>query len=252
MRIAVAGSTGLVGREVVEAVGRAGHEAVAIARSRGVDLVTGEGLDGALTAVDAVVDVTNTTAPDPAVTRQFFAATTGRLLAAEQRAGVPHHVVLSIVGLDHVEGNAHYAGKRHQEELVRGGPVPTTILRATMFHDFAGMVVDWTRQDDVAHVPPLLIQPVAVADVAEALVAVATSSPQERTLELAGPEPHDLVDMARRTLAARGDSVRLVPSWRDGPFGVEMAGDTLLAGPGAQIAPTTFDAWLDSISPVAE
>lgn len=63
-------------------------------------------------------------------------------------------MVLSIVGVDRVENNGHYAGKRRQEELVEAGPVPSTILRATQFHDFAGMVVGWTRKGGVATVPP--------------------------------------------------------------------------------------------------
>jgi hypothetical protein len=49
--------------------------------------------------------------------------------------------------------------------------------------------------------------------------------------------------MARRTLAAQRTSLQLIPSWR-GPFGVEMAGEVLLPGPDARIAPTTFDDWL--------
>jgi uncharacterized protein YbjT (DUF2867 family) len=244
MRIAVVGGTGLVGRHTVEALERAGHEVVVVARSRGVDVTTGAGLDEALAGVESVVDVTNTTATVPAAAQEFFGTTTGRLLAAERRAGVGHHVVLSIVGLDLVEGNAHYAGKRRQEELVQAGPVPVTVLRATQFHEFAEMVVGWTRQGDVAIVPPLLVQPVAAADVGRDLAEIATGPPQGRAPDLAGPEPQDLVDMARRTLVARGESVRLVPSWRDGPFGVEMAGEVLLPGPGARLAPTTFDAWL--------
>jgi uncharacterized protein YbjT (DUF2867 family) len=241
------GGTGLVGRYTVEALERAGHEAVVVARSRGVDVATGEGLDRALAGVESVVDVTNTTATDPAAAREFFGTMTGHLLDAERRAGVGHHVVLSIVGLDLVEGNAHYAGKRLQEELALAGPVPTTVLRATMFHEFAGMVVGWTRRGDVAVVPPLLIQPVAASDVGLVLAEIATGPPQGRAPDLAGPEPQDLVDMARRALAARGESIRLVPSWRDNPFGVEMAGEVLLPGPGARIAPTTFDAWLAKI-----
>jgi hypothetical protein len=47
----------------------------------------------------------------------------------------------------------------------------------------------------------------------------------------------------RRTLAARGKTIRLVSSW-SGPFGVEAAGEVLLPGPDARLAETTFDAWL--------
>ena len=244
MRVAVVGGTGLVGRHTVEALEDAGHEAVVVARSAGVDLTTGAGLDGALVGVESVVEVTNTTVTDPAEAREFFGMTTGSLLAAEKRAGVGHHVVLSIAGVDLVEGNAHYAGKRRQEELVEVGSTPFTIQRATQFYEFAGMVVGWTRQGDVATVPPLLMQPVAASDVGGVLAEVATGKPRGRAPDLAGPEIQDLVDMARRALAARGESVRLVPSWRDGPFGVEMAGEVLLPGPDARIAPTTFDEWL--------
>jgi uncharacterized protein YbjT (DUF2867 family) len=244
MRIAVVGGTGLVGRHTVEALSRAGHEAVVVARSRGVDVTTGKGLDDALAGVGSVIDVTNTTATDATEAQEFFSRVTERLLRAEQRAGVGHHVVLSIVGVDRVEGNPHYAGKRRQEELVRAGAVPWTVVRATQFHDFAAMVVGWTRRDDTAVVPPLLVQPIAVSDVARVLAEIAGGPPREGVLDVAGPEPQDLVDMARRTLVARGDCVRLVPSWRGGPFGVEMAGEVLLPGPTARIVSTTFDAWL--------
>ena len=244
MRVAVVGGTGLVGGYVTEALTRAGHGAVIIARSHGVDLLSGDGLDQALAGVEAVIDVTNSTDSDPDKVRAFFGAATGNLLAAERRAGVGHHVVLSIVGVDLVQGNAHYAGKRHQEALVEAGDVPSTILRATQFHEFAEMVVSWTRRGDVATLPPLLVQPVAAADVGTILAEIATGPPQGRARDLAGPEPQDLVDMARRALAARGESIRLVPSWRNGPFNVEMAGEVLLPGPDARLAPTTFDAWL--------
>ena len=93
-------------------------------------------------------------------------------------------------------------------------------------------------------IAPLLIQPVAPADVADVLAEIATGPPQGRCPDLAGPETHDLVDLARRTRAARGTSIRLVPTWSSGLFGVDMAGDVLLPGPGAPIAPTTFDEWL--------
>lgn len=216
---------------------------VRISRSLAIDLLTGTGLDAALAGVEAVIDVTNCTASDPAETVAFFGTTTRNLLAAEQRAGVRHHVLLSIAGVDRVEGNAHYVGKREQERLVAAGPVPWTIVPATQFHDFAEMVAGWTEQDGVATIAPLLVQPIAPEDVAAILAEIAVGQPQGRYVDIAGPEPQDLVDMARRTHQARGREVKLVPTWST-VFGPEMAGNALLPGKDARIAPTTFDEWL--------
>ncbi|MFD3522421.1 SDR family oxidoreductase [Streptomyces sp. NPDC058653] len=243
MRIAVAGATGNIGTLTVAALERGGHDVVRISRSVGVDLSTGEGLDTALSGVEAVVDVTNGPPADREGTVAFFGTATGNLLAAEARAGVRHHVLLSIVGVDRVEGNAHYAGKREQERLVSAGPVPWTIVPAAQFHDFAAMVASWTEQDGVATVAPLLMQPIAPADVADVLAEIATGEPHGRYVDVVGPDPQDLVDMARRTNEARGHSVKLVPTWSS-LFGTEMAGNVMLAGEGARIAPTTFDQWL--------
>ncbi|URM96615.1 NAD(P)H-binding protein [Actinomadura madurae] len=243
MRIAVAGATGNIGALTVAALQRDGHEVVRISRSLGVDLITGEGLGDALAGVEAVVDATNSTAADPAETVAYFGAVTRNLLAAEERAGVGHHVVLSIAGVDRIEGNAHYAGKREQERLVAAGPVPWTIVPATQFHDFAAMVASWTEQDGAATIAPLLVQPVAPADVADVLAEIATGRPRGRYSDVAGPEPQDLVDMARRTNQVLGRTVKLVPTW-SAIFSAEAAGDVLLPGPDARIMPTTFDQWL--------
>jgi len=243
VKIAVAGGTGLVGRPTVEAVRRSGHHPVVLARSAGVNLTTGVGLAAAMDGVDAVIDLTSTQGVDTNQVRAFFAAVTGHLLAAENDAGVRHHVVLSIVGLDRVPDEGHYAGKREQERLALCGPVPVSVVRATQFFDFAAQMVGWARHGQSAELPPLLIQPVAVPDVAGVLVEVAAGEPVDGICELAGPETQDLVDMARRTLAARGESLRLIPTWR-ARYGVEMAGEVLLPGPDTRIAPTTFDDWL--------
>ncbi|MEV4183515.1 NAD(P)H-binding protein [Streptosporangium canum] len=243
MRIAVAGATGNIGALTVAALERGGHDVVRVSRSLGVDLLTGDGLDDALAGVEAVVDATNGPATDPAETVAYFGTTTRNLLAAEERAGVRHHVLLSIAALKRVRGNAHYAGKREQERLVAAGPVPWTIVPATQFHDFAAMVANWTERDGVATIAPLLVQPIAPADVADILGEIAVGEPQGRYADVAGPEPQDLVDMARRTNEALGRTVKLVPTW-SAVFGPEMAGNVMLPGEGARIAPTTFDEWL--------
>jgi uncharacterized protein YbjT (DUF2867 family) len=241
--VAVAGATGHIGALTAAALEQGGHDVVGISRSLGVDLRTGDGLDEALEGVEAVVDATSAEGSNRDEVVATFGAITGNLLAAEHRAAVRHHVLLSIVGVHRVEGNPHYAGKREQERLVEAGPVPWTIVPATQFHDFAATVTSWTERDGVATIAPLLVQPIAAADIAEVLAEVATGSPQGRYPDVAGPETQDLVDMARRTNGVRGHPVRLVPTW-SGLFGPSMAGDVLLPGDGARIMPTTFDAWL--------
>ncbi|MFF8867754.1 SDR family oxidoreductase [Streptomyces sp. NPDC015139] len=243
MRVAVAGATGNIGARTAAALERAGHEVVRISRSLGMDLITGDGLDAALSGVDAVVDATSHEAADRDEAVAYFGTATRNLLAAEAPAGVRHHVLLTIVGVDRVEGNAHYAGKREQERLVSQGPVPWSIVPFTQFHDFAATVVAWTEHEGVATIPPLLVQPIAPSDVADVLAEIAAGTPQGRYRDVAGPEPQDLVDMARRTNDARGHSVKLVPTWSS-ILGPEMAGDVLLPGEDARIAPTTFEEWL--------
>ena len=243
MRIAVAGATGNIGARTVAALERDGHEAIRISRSLGVDLTTGEGLDGVLDGVDAVVDAISAPPISRDETLAYFGTTTRNLLAAEERAGVGHHVLLSIVGIHGIEGNPHYAGKREQERLIEQGNVPWTIVPATQFHDFAAMVASWTEQDGVATIAPLLVQPIAPDDIADVLAEIAAGEPRGRYVDVAGPEAQDLVDMARRTHDVRGHTVKLVPTW-SGIFGESMAGSVLLPGENARIAPTTFDDWL--------
>jgi uncharacterized protein YbjT (DUF2867 family) len=240
VRIAVAGATGNIGARTADILERDGHEVVRISRKLGVDLLTGSGLDDALTGVEVVVDATNAPQADPV---RYFATVTANLLAAEERAGVGHHVLLSIVGVQHIQDNAHYAGKREQERLVAASPVPWTIVPATQFHDFAEMTARWTERDGVAQVAPLLMQPIAPQDVADVLAEVAAGQPQGRYVDVAGPEPQDLVDLARRANAKRGHDVKLVPTW-GALFGTSMAGNVLLPSDNARIAPTTFDEWL--------
>jgi len=243
MRIAVAGATGRIGQLTIAALERDGHQTVAVSRRAGVDAYTGSGLDAALDGVDVVVDSTNTPSTDQAEIVDFFGTITRNLMAAEERAAVRHHVLLSIVGLEHDQAVPHYAGKREQERLVTEGPVPWSIVRATQFHDFAAMVAGWTERDGVATLAPLLVQPIALADVAAVLAETAVAPPLRATIDIAGPETEDLVDMARRTFAARGQEIKLVPTWR-GVFGLDMAGEVLLPGRGARLGPGTFEAWL--------
>ncbi|MFC8616065.1 SDR family oxidoreductase [Micromonospora purpureochromogenes] len=243
MRVAVAGASGNIGSHAVAALHRHGHDPVPISRSHGVDLLTGRGLDKALSGVDVVVDAISAPPADRDATATYFATTTQNLLTAEHQAGVRHHVLLSIVEVHRIAGTAHYSGKREQERLVSTGPVPWTIVPATQFFDFAATVARWTERDGAAYLAPLLVQPIAPADVGEFLAEAAGGPPQGRHPGVAGPDRHDLVDMARRTFQVSGRDMKIVPTW-EAILGADMAGNVLLPGPDARIASTTFDDWL--------
>lgn len=214
MRIAVAGGTGVVGRHVVPAAAEAGHEPVVVARSRGVDVTTGRGLEEALAGVHVVIDVSNVTTTRRRRSAAFFTTATGHLLAAGRHAGVSHHVAPTIVGIDRVDFG-YYEGKRIQEELVLSGPPPASVLRATQFHEFAGQVLARSR-GPVALVPRMRTQPVAAREVATALVALTTGPAVGLAPALAGPQVHELVDLARQVVAVSGRRRPVVPARRDG------------------------------------
>lgn len=245
MRVAVAGGTGLVGRMVVAALEREGHTPVVIARSQGVDLVSGRGLGPALEGVTAVVDTSNVTTTSRRGSVEFFARATANLLDQATRAGVQHLVVLSIVGIDRVDFG-YYEGKRRQEELVRAGSVPHTILRATQFHEFGQQLLD-RMPGPVAVVPRMRSQPVAASEVADALVRLTTGPALGDAPELAGPEVHDMVDLVRRQVRHNGDRRLVVPARLPGAVGRAMAGGGLLpTGPGPR-GSVTFDEWLAGV-----
>lgn len=246
MRVAVVGGTGRVGRPLVEVLRRAGHDPVVVARATGADVVTGRGLDGALAGCRCVVDVSGPSwlsARAPRDLERFFATGTDRVAASARRAGVEHHVVLSVVGLDRIAGPPLFAGKRAQEERARRGAVRTTVVRATPPHEVGADTAALTREGGSARVPPLLLQPLAATDLAGLLARVAVGAPRG-LVEVAGPRTEDLVDMARRTLAARREPLDLHASWRGTPFGADAAGEALLPGPRAHLLETTFDSWL--------
>lgn len=243
MRIAVAGATGTVGHLVVRVAEERGHEVVPLSRSAGVDVVTTQGLDAALRGADAVVDVLNT----PSVLRQpavaYFEATTRNLLAAEVRAGIGHHVALSIVGIDGVDAG-YYAGKLAEERRVAAGPVPFSLLRATQFHEFADRFLRMARLGRLALVPVGLLRPVAASEVAARLVHAAEDGPGGRLNDLAGPRDELLTGMVGRLAAAEGDPVRPVELRLPGPFWRGLRSGVLRGGPDADRGVEPFDAWL--------
>jgi uncharacterized protein YbjT (DUF2867 family) len=251
-RIAVAGATGRAGRHVVDLLEARGHDVVAMSRSGGVDLVTGEGLADALTGVEVVVDAATGNSPDRDKATEFFTTATRNLQEAGAQAGVRRMVVVSIIGADRFSGG-YQAAKIAHEQAMLAGPVPARILRAAQFHEFVGELMMWGRQGDVSYLPRMRTQLVAARTVAQALAALATGpeseSRSDEILEIAGPRAEDLVEMASLLAARRGDPARVEEvSDSSDPDAELLANGALLPGPNAVLAGPTFEEWLDSDS----
>ncbi|KQQ98397.1 3-beta hydroxysteroid dehydrogenase [Arthrobacter sp. Leaf141] len=247
MRIAVAGGTGTVGRHVVAVATERGHQVVSMSRSEGVDLVTGRGLDQALRGIETVIDVSGVQALSTKKAVDFFTSATQNLLAAEKAAGVMYHVVLSIVGIDHANSGL-YAGKLVQEDEVRHGVIPWTLLRSTQFHEFVPMSIKAASVGPLVFVPTMRTQPIAAKEVAAALVDAAEAGPQGRLPDLGGPQAEQLRGLVAAYLAKTHQKKRIVPLHLPGPMGKAMRNGELIPAPGSAVGRQTFLEWLETIN----
>ena len=246
MRIAVAGGTGTVGRHVVAIAEERGHHVVSLSRTDGVDLISRRGLDQALQNVETVIDVAGIQAISTKKAVDFFTNATQNLLAAEKKAGVKHHVALSIVGIDKANSGL-YAGKLVQEDEVKHGGIPWTLLRSTQFHEFVPMYIKASSMGPLVFVPTMVTQPVAAKEVAAALVDAAEAGPKGRIPDLGGPRAEQLKSLAAAYLAKTQQKKRIVPLRVPGPMGKAMRNGGLIPAPGSAVGRQTFLEWLDAI-----
>ncbi|MEV5840605.1 SDR family oxidoreductase [Streptomyces sp. NPDC051985] len=244
MKIVVIGGTGLIGSKVVAGLREHGHEAVAAAPSTGVNTLTGEGLAEVLEGVSAVVDVSNSPSFEDQAVMDFFRASTGNLLKAEAEAGVAHHVALSVVGTDRLQGSGYFRAKQAQEELIEASGLPYSIVHATQFFEFAKGLADGVTEGDTVRLPDARIQPVVSDDVAAAVARTAVGAPVDGVVEVAGPEAFSLEEFIRMGLSAQGDPRKIVTDPAATYWGAELQDDTLLPGPDAHIAEVRFADWL--------
>lgn len=243
MKIVVAGATGSLGTQVVEAVRAAGHEPVSISRETGADLISGAGLPEALRGASAVIDASATSSTSTKASIEFFTTVTRNLLAAERAAGVPHHVAISIIGAAKVNAN-YYAGKAAQEEILRAESGGWSLLRTTQFHEFARQLVGHGKLGPFQGVPKMRSQPIAATEVAAELVAIASGDPRGIEPELAGPQEERMADLVRRYLAATGQRRPVIELSIPGAWGRGMRDGSLLPKPGTRLGRQTFDEWL--------
>ncbi|MFF3006625.1 SDR family oxidoreductase [Kitasatospora sp. NPDC057940] len=212
--VLVTGATGVLGREVVRLLVARGVAVRGLSRrvrsgGAGVewvvgDLLTGEGIAGAVAGVEVVVDCATT------VGRKDVAAV--RTLVAEAgRAGVRHLLYVSIVGVDRVP-IPYYRAKLACERVVRESGLGWTVLRATQFHDLLLRIFDVSARLPVFPVPGgARVQPVDVREVAARVAELAGEGPAGYAPEVGGPRVRPYRELAEAYLRASGRRRVLLP-----------------------------------------
>jgi uncharacterized protein YbjT (DUF2867 family) len=244
MKIVIIGGTGLIGSKVVTCLREHGHQAVPASPDTGVNTLTGEGLAQVLTGAAVVIDVSNSPSFDDAAVLRFFETSTGNLLAAEASAGVGHHVALSVVGCDRMLESGYFRAKVAQEKLIRNSPIPYSIVRATQFFEFVKRIADEATDGNTVRIAPVLFQPMAAQDVADAVCRVAVGAPLNGIVEVAGPQQFRFDELIRLGLSARHDPREVVADPHARYFGTELGERILVPIGEARLGEIRFEDWL--------
>lgn len=252
MKIVVVGGTGLVGSKLVTALRGLGHDVLVASPNSGVNTYTGEGVGKALDGADVVVDLANSPSFEDAAVMDFFETAGRNLLAAEKRAGVRHHVALTVVGADTLPDSGYLRAKIAQERLVKESGIPYTILRSTQFFEFLERIADSLSSGTLVMAPPALMQPVASDDVVAALTELVTGPAANATFEVAGPTKYQIDSLITLLLESRGDSRSVASDPHARYFGAELTETSLLpTGGKVRIGVVRLEPWLQLSSAVS-
>lgn len=249
MKIVVIGGSGRIGEKLVYNLRQDDFRVLEASPSSGVNTITGEGLEAALSGANVVVDVSNAPSIEGDTPLRFFETSGRNLLAAGKTAGIEHHVALSVVGTDRLVASTYFRAKKIQEDLIRDAAVPYTILRSTPFFEVISAVAQEGTSSEVV-ISPAMVQPIAADDLAQAIADVATGAPLNRTIEVAGPERFRFDYLATEVLTAYEDPRRVVADPRALYFGAELTDQSLQPAADAHIASLRFEDWLrDTLQP---
>jgi uncharacterized protein YbjT (DUF2867 family) len=244
MKIVVIGGNGRIGSKVVNNLREGGHEVVVASPSTGINTITGEGLADALAGADVVVDVSNAPVWEDKAVLEFFETAGKNITAAETKAGVKHHVALSVVGTERLLSSGYFRAKLAQENLIKASPIPYTIVRATQFFEFVGGIAQGATEGQTVRVPAAMMQPIAADDVAAAVAKVALEEPLNGMVETAGPDPIRQDELVRQFLSATGDSRTVITDPKALYSGAAINDQSLTPGDKPILGRTHFKDWL--------
>lgn len=216
MKIVIIGGTGLIGSQLVNIL-KDQHEVIAASPNTGVNTITGEGLELALENTDVVVDVSNSPSFADEAVMNFFKTSNENLLKAEKKAGVQHHIALSVVGTNKLQGSGYFRAKQVQENLIKASGIPFTIIHATQFFEFAGGITAMSTVDDKVYLSDAFIQPIASSDVANFIATRVPEKPTFGILEIGGPEKFSINQWISQYLTQINNPIEVVTR-NDAPY----------------------------------
>lgn len=243
MKILVIGGSGLIGSQLVTRLTQLGHEVNAASPASGVNTITGEGLAKAVNGVDVVVDVANSPLFEDKAVMEFFETSSRNLFSAEKIEGIKHHVALSVVGTDRLQESGYFRAKQVQENLIRTSGIPYSIVHSTQFFEFLGGIAAAATDGNTVRLSSAYIQPIASADVAEAMKDVTLGAPINGIIEIAGPDKTRLSTLVEKYLARNNDPRKVVVDAHARYYGAELSELLLLPGDKARISKTDFENW---------
>jgi uncharacterized protein YbjT (DUF2867 family) len=243
MKIVIIGGTGLIGSKVVAELSKQGHEVVPGSPATGINTITGEGLENALSNTEVVIDLANSPSFEEKAVMEFFRASGNNLLAAEKKAGVRHHLALSIVGVDLMQDVAYMRAKKIQEELIMQSGVPYTIIRSTQFFEFLKGIADQATTGNEVHLSDVQFQPIASDDVARFVAQLALNAPSNGKVEIAGPHRFKMYEIVSKYLLSANDPRQVLSNGKPEYYGGAITHDALVPHGAVQLGSIDFDKW---------
>jgi len=246
MKILVVGGTGLIGKDVSRKLTEAGHEVIIGSPSHGIDVISGEGLIEALEGTDIVIDLSNSASPDDQTALTFFCTAGKNLVSFEKKAGVKHHLVLSIVGTDRATYIGYLQAKKAQEDNIRNSGIPYTIIRSTQFHEHMTTLIAVQGNETEVNISSVEYQPIAAADVVDLVVKLALEEPKNALVEIAGPERGLMTDFVQKYLKYTESDKMLISDDDNKYMFFEIPKDLLVPLGEFRTGQVTFSDWLET------
>ncbi len=244
MKIVIIGGTGLIGTKTVALLAARGHDVIAASPNTGINTITGDGLAKALEGAEVVIDLANSPSFEDAAVMEFFQTSGRNLLSAAKAASVRHHIALSVVGTDQLQGSGYFRAKKAQEDLIKASGIPFTIVHSTQFFEFVSGIANAGTVGNDVRLSTAFIQPISSDDVADAMVAFALSKPMNGIAEIAGPDRFRMHELVAKYLRVMQDPRTVIADPKALYFGVELSEKALVPDIDPRIGTNRFEDWV--------